>query len=205
MTDESITVTIPDDPTDTPKRPRAETGTCKGCGTALSDKRRAWCDSCRPSNAPTTAKRARTTRLSSGDVKAGMDSFAAKIFVLLTIVIAWSQLRARKIPDPNGTLVDRMAFTDTESVAFARPIARMFLSTDIGRRVAPTLVQNEDVIDAAFALWDWYQRNAEILDSLSTNRSVPPMNGNKPSNEAATAQTNQVDYIPPAPQTIGMI
>jgi hypothetical protein len=155
------------------ERQRAVTGFCKVCDAELDDKRKSYCADHQP--APAERTRRKPKGKVTQNVEKGMTSIVAKLLFMFTLALAWSQLRARSIPDPNGDVAEEMAMTDEEAEIIGRPLTRMFLATSPGRNIAPTLVANEDLIDAAFAGWDWYKRQVTIIEKLTAEHSVTPV------------------------------
>jgi hypothetical protein len=160
------------------RRNRASTGQCKTCGKELSDGRASYCEEHRPSKGVETLRNKAPKRRSgkkngvSAEVNDGMTDVTANILFILTLTYAYTALRGRGIPDPSGAVSEQMALTDDEAAAIGRPLARLFLSTEQGRKVAPSIVDNRDLIDAAFAAWDWFRRMNDVLDQYGTRQSV---------------------------------
>lgn len=159
-----------------------------------------------------TQRRGKKTKGLSAEVSEGLASLSGKLLILITMALAWSALRRANIPDPNGDIAESMAMTDDEAVAIGRVLSRVFASTAPGRRIAPKLVENEDVIDAAFAGWEWYQRNAKMWDELRGEASPGyvaqqvPATGERMSNNGRHGQASErgsegegYGYIPPSP------
>lgn len=195
-----------------PKRHKAATGTCKECGKELDDGRKAYCDEHKPKiRDKVTGKGRGKGKGVTKAVEDGMAETVGKVLFLLTLAYAYSALRSKGIPDPSGQISDAMALTDDESVMIARPLARLFMSTEQGRKVAPKIVDNSDLIDAAFAMWDWYSRMNETLAQYQSTQSVQtpivrnerdnrnesntPSEGDRVSNNG-----NHPGFIPPNPQ-----
>lgn len=190
------------------KRARAKTGSCKECGKELSDARAAWC----PEHRPTGAARIRkaTGRKSKGGVSAavetGMSETVGKVLLILTLAYAYSALRTNGIPDPNGDIADAMALTDDEAVMIGRPLARLFMSTEQGRNIAPKIVDNRDLIDAMFAAWDWYSRTNKVLAQYKDSYSVHTPMERTQNGTTGPVTSNEQDsggnygYVPGAPQ-----
>lgn len=217
--DETIQVVIPQSISPPAKRVKAATGHCKQCGVELEDRRRAWCTDCRSQDTTTTTLKRPSKKSSvkvvgvTAQVTQGMNSISGKLLYILTLVFAWSQLRRLGVPDPNGDLADEMAMTDDEAEIIGRPLTRLFLQTEPGRRLAPKIVEHEDFIDAAFAAWDWYKRVTSTLDQYnghetkgsynrpttvqrSTNGKVRQITPNRGEGEG---DETSLQYTPPSP------
>lgn len=169
-------------------------------------------------SAPDKAKRrlgtgrTRKTKGLTAEVSDGLASLAGKILFLITLIMAWSALRRAQVPDPSGDLAESMAMTDDEATAIGRVLARIFARTAPGRRLAPVLVENEDVIDAAFAGWEWYQRNAKMWDELRGEAnpgyvaSQVPATGGRSNSNGSNGQAEEhrregeegPGYVPPS-------
>lgn len=175
----------------------------------------------------TKAKERTTTRRGrkrvgglSSEVSEGLTSFAGKVLFLVTLILAWAQLRRARVPDPDGDIAETMAMSDDEAVAIGRPLARLFASTENGKRLAPVIVQNEDIIDAVFAGWEWYKRNRMVWDQLTeqgyttaipTQPETQAMRYNAEgttngSNGQATSDRieSAPEYVPPGPLDFGL-
>jgi hypothetical protein len=201
-------------------------GACITCGKELPTKRHKWCDEHHPRNssAPKSGGRVRGKgggRKPTEKVERGMNSITGKLLYLLTLFIAWQQLRRLQVVDVNGDLADELAMTDEESELVARPLTRLFLATEPGRKIAPKLVDNEDVIDAIFAFWDWYKRMVEFTDQhaaghLETPTAPTPINrqprirnvterrndngASRPvAQDRSESEGNDLGYVPPGP------
>jgi hypothetical protein len=200
---------------------------CEACGGELEDRRKRFHDECKPEPVRTSTLKQADGRPSGGRVRGkgktkvsdatqkGMVSITGKILYLLTLFLAWQMLRGVGVPDYTGDIADSMAMTDDEAEMIGRPLSRIFLRTEGGRKLAPVLVENEDGIDAAFALWDWYRRMVTTMDQYrreqipSNQMDTPPPirrergngNGNTRPVEADREESEGVGvgYIPPSP------
>lgn len=119
-------------------------------------------------------KRGKKVKGLSAEVSEGLASVAGKFLFLMTLIMAWSALRRANIPDPSGETAEHLAMTDDEATAIGRVLARIFASTAPGRRIAPAIVENEDLIDATFAGWEWYKRQRDFFDQLNPQQVQEP-------------------------------
>jgi hypothetical protein len=190
MTDDGIiTIDIPDEPMALSQSERQATkGFCVICGEPTGDGRRKYCDEHKSASnsvkvGPKSKSTSRTSKTASDDQLAA--SFG-KLLLILSLVLAWYQLRAKHVLDPNGDIADRIAMSDEEAVAIARPIARSFNATSTGMRVGKQIVDNSDLIDAGFAVVQWYKRMGETIDAATQGRVLPTKetNGNSGSSES---------------------
>lgn len=163
-----------DDDDDIPQSAHiGEAGYCKICGDGpLPDKRRKFCD--RHQGSKTIAR----VSSGSGSRKRNKGSASdnelsktfAKVLILLTVCIAWMQLRRYGQADPSGDIAEQLAMTDEEAEAISRPIARSFNSTSTGARYGKAIVDNTDLIDAGIGMYEYISRMNRILDSMKTRR-----------------------------------
>lgn len=167
-------------------------GHCVICGKATGDGRRKYCDEHqgakklpKATNRTGARKRGNSEKSATNGELAGS---LGKLLVIFTLILAWYQLRGRRIPDPNGDIAERIAFSDEESVAIARPLARVINTTDTGIRYGKTLVDNSDLVDATFAMWQWYKRMNETLDAVSQGRAMPIERSNSNGNSGSDAE-----------------
>jgi hypothetical protein len=153
---------------------------CTSCGKELLDKRYNTCESCRPAagSGRVTNNRVRTPGPKPSDkTHRGMNSITGKMLGMITLAFAWSQLRRLGVPDTSGDIADTMAMTEDEALAIGKPLSRIFLASEPGKRLGPKMVENEDAIDAIFAVWDWYKRQTTILDQYRANSPAVPSTG----------------------------
>lgn len=187
MPDDVMEVSIPDDMltgrrrSSAPKPPKF----CDVCGVELEDRRSNRCaehketKTVRERATSGASKRRGRAKGLSPDIADGLTSVAAKLLFLITLMYAWAMLRRNRVPDPDGNIAEQMAMTDDEATIVGRVLSRFFASSDVGKRLAPSIVQNEDLIDAAFVTYEWYKRNANIWDELESRgyigqQAVPP-------------------------------
>ncbi|MGH7239171.1 MAG: hypothetical protein ACREHG_03785 [Candidatus Saccharimonadales bacterium] len=144
-------------------------GYCLLCATPLSDGRRKYCAECGPKRPATSAKRP-SRSAPTGTITAGRASETfAKLIIIITAIYAYGVVRRRELPDPGGKLAEELAMTDAEALPIARVIGRMASSnTHVAKAIGP-LVDNDDLIDAAFAMWDYTRRTHEVLDRYTQN------------------------------------
>lgn len=153
-------------------------GFCRVCGVELDDKRKRWCDDHKgqgnklpkisSNKEPRKGKTAATSELTT---------VFGKLLLLITAAYAWSQLRRMNVRDPGGAFAESLAMTDDEAESVARPIARAFNSSPVGVRYGRKIVDNSDLIDAGFALYEWYQRQSQMLEGLAAQvRKAQPDN-----------------------------
>lgn len=146
-------------------------GYCESCGDPVEGRRRK-CDNCKASTktAATLAKQDSTqdnqrrapkvqVRKVGGAVTPTKAAGTfAKLLILITVAWAWSAVKKYGIPDVDGRLAETLAFTDEEAADIARPLGRLSMSNTASAKLIAPIVENDDLIDAGFALWEWRKR-----------------------------------------------
>lgn len=189
---------------DTVKSP---TSYCEDCNAPLYDRRRKKCESCR-SVAP-VAKTVKSRFVAKGkpdDVKT--TAAISKLLIIVTLLIMYMRVKSLGIPDSQGSLAEELAFNDEEAIAIAKPIARWSSSSAVGSRVVAPLVNNQDLIECAFALYEWNRRTDDILrqmtnGELSANRprrvkdngNTGPIQADRPSDIEYIGGGHSWDYV----------
>lgn len=206
---DSFSVVVPTDTFTSSEKKRSWDGRCKICGTELDDKRRTLCDAHRSIQSVTPKTKTGKTRKGSSSVENRLNGVTANLLATLTLIWAWSVLRRAQIPDPSGNISTQMSFTDEEAVAIGRPLTRLFLKFEPGRRAAPVIIDNEDIVTAVFSLWDWYKRMNETLDDYRKQHLPTPTQTKeryrRGQSSTASAQNETAsggfdsDYLPPGP------
>ena|ERR1700722_12198641 len=155
-----------------------DAGYCQVCGTELPDKRYKYCDEHNPSakNKP-SASAVKRTRKATGGAKPTESRTAGsfeKLLLVTTAMIAWARIRRMGIPDADGSLADELSMTNDEAAPISRTLARLTLSNDTTARIIKPIVENEDLIDTAFALWEWNKRTDAALAQYREGTANPP-------------------------------
>jgi hypothetical protein len=123
----------------------------------------------------------------------------SKLLIVVTLVIMRGQLARRRIPDTDGRLAETLAFSDTEAVQIARPIARLVDTNRTASRVIGPVVRNEDILGAVMAVMDWQARVRSTLDTIGTqgagNGLGPTAPRPRPAADVAKERTD-----PPEPE-----
>jgi hypothetical protein len=103
----------------------------------------------------------------------------AKLLVIITVGIAWGRIRRMGIPDPEGNLAEELSMLPEEAEPIAKVIARFTTSNATTAKIVKPLVENEDLVDAGFAIWEYNKRQSEILSQYqrTTVQEVPANNG----------------------------
>jgi hypothetical protein len=70
--------------------------------------------------------------------------------------------------------------SDDEADAIASPIARWSMRSKTGAKVLGPIVDNEDLIDAGVAIWEYNRRTSQILSNLRKVNSVANVQTKEP-------------------------
>lgn len=146
-------------------------GYCEVCGEPASSPRGKRCaEHPRQAAAHATTNVGKRTRKGTkapaavGTVSArkAAGSFS-KLIIIISAVWAYTAVRRYGIPDLDGTLAEELAMTDEEAADIAKPLGRVVMSNSTAARIAGPIIDNDDLIDAAFALWEWNKRMNSAL------------------------------------------
>lgn len=168
------------------RRSTNKRGVCKICQKPATSGRTTYCDD----HAPGGDVRVRLSKpgkkgsVSTRITDDSMTTVFAKLLLVMTLIIAWSSLRRLGISDPNGSAADDLAVTDEEAQALAAPFARIFNQTPIGVKYGNTIVENQDVIGALMAAWEYSVRFKTTMGQYTQHRAPAPVNNGGPSNES---------------------
>ena len=134
---------------------------CATCGTQLDwsgrGRKPKYCEEHKPSRTA-TAIRSRK----SADPKA--TGVIAKVLIIVTVISASRKLSKLHIEDER--LEDALSLTDDEAESIAKPLARWGNNSRVGKKVMSPLVENEDLIDAGVALWEYNRRVSKVMSQL---------------------------------------
>lgn len=109
-----------------------------------------------------------TPRVSRGtQAQKDTSGFFGKVLVIATAIFAWSAIKRRGIPDAGGELADELAMDADEAAPIARVLARLTLSNATAAKAIKPFVDNEDFIDAGFALYEYNKRINLRLNEFS--------------------------------------
>lgn len=115
---------------------------------------------------------------SSGPSGSKAAPVVAKILIILTAVMAHRQCKRYGIV--NDQLEDELTMSDDEADAIASPIARWSMRSKTGAKVLGPIVDNEDLIDAGVAIWEYNRRTSQILSNLRKVNSVANVQTKEP-------------------------
>lgn len=87
-----------------------------------------------------------------------------RLLIIATMIIAHRRLTHIGIHDERTE--DELSLTDAEADAIAKPLARWSLRSSVGNKLLTPLVENEDLIDAGVALWEYQRRMTQTLARL---------------------------------------
>jgi hypothetical protein len=159
---------------------------CLTCGKRLKYGGRGrhpeYCDEHRPSSKRNSGGGGR----GGSTVKAGAASgVVSKLLIIATALMAHRQLSRYKLV--NEALEDELTMSDDEADAIASPIARWGVKSKVGGQVLGPLVENEDLIDAGVALWEYNRRVSTIVKEIRRQMSNVP---NQPSTAPTVVRAN---------------
>lgn len=136
---------------------------CLTCGAPLyyggRGRKPKFCEEHKPKQ---TTKRTQSSGRPSNSAKTV--GVVSKILIILTAVMAHRQCKRYNIV--NDHLEDELTMTDDEADAIAAPIARWSMKSKTGAKVLAPIVENEDLIDAAVAVWEYNRRTSQIVKQL---------------------------------------
>ena len=141
---------------------------CETCGAGLvysgRGRKPRFCDAHKP--APS-----RTVKRPAGRVaNAKTVGVVSKILIILTAVMAHRQCKRYGVV--NDQLEETLTMTDDEADAIATPIARWSMKSTVGAKVLGPIVDNEDLIDAAVAVWEYNRRTSQIVKEMRKLNNV---------------------------------
>lgn len=177
-------------------------GYCKVCGNEADGPRTTYCEDHRPAPSGTKAQgkslaqrnksnsSAKPRNSASISDKKAAGSFA-KLFIIISAIWAWTALRRYGIPDLTGQLSEELAFTDEEAADIARPVGRFMMSNSTTARIVGPIVENDDLVDAAFAVWEWQKR---VNATLAQYKGHQIQDNQRSTNNVATQQ-NEVSPV----------
>ena len=93
----------------------------------------------------------------------------AKILIVVTLIVAHRRLASVGVDDER--LDNDLSMTDAEADAVAAPVARWALRSSVGARVIGPIVANDDLIDAAVAVWEYDRRTRRVIAALRKERA----------------------------------
>lgn len=142
----------------------SDSPSCLTCGRTLHyggrGRKPKYCDDHKPRSSKSTG-----TRRVGGTVTASKASDAvAKILLILTAFTAHSQCKKYGIMDEH--IEEQLTMTDEEADAIAAPISRWSMKSKTGAKILGPIVENEDLIDAGVALWEYNRRTSQLLKEL---------------------------------------
>lgn len=154
-------------------------GYCQVCGEPAPTPQGTWCTDHHPNNnkpvrqdkiADKVKKRVITTT-STGKVTAAKAAGSfSKLIIIISAIWAYTLVKRYGIPDVDGTLADDLAFTDEEAADIARPIGRLTMSNATAAKFVGPVVENDDLIDALFSLYEWRKRVDQTLAQYKGNQ-----------------------------------
>ncbi len=169
-----------------------ELGVCRACGQEASTPQGTYCDEHKTRQrktsgegvaAPTgTDKVTPPKPVRTGKGAPSGDEWSAKVFdklcIMGTMLFAGAMVRRYNLNDPDDGIADSLAMTDDEARRVAKPLGRFMAGTKFSKTQGRKVLENSDLLDAAFALYDYTDRVNKTLRTYTTNQplaSVTPM------------------------------
>jgi hypothetical protein len=191
-------------------------GVCRVCGDEAASPQGTYCadhktrqprgEAAQPAQTqPSGTATVKRTRSPSGKGAPTADEWNNKLFRkvvgVVTDVVAANLVRRYQINDPTGEIAEQLSMTDDEAANVARPLGRAVAGSQLNRRIGRKVLDNSDLLDAGFALYDWYDRVNKTLQGNSRPplASVHPI-ANVPTSGGEDATSEPEDtggYNPP--------
>jgi hypothetical protein len=162
-----------------------EKGVCRVCGDEASTPQGTYCtehrtrqpkgqtDTLAPSGNATVTGPKREPKFRKG-AQPTADEWSSRIFdkgvILITALIASSAVRRYQINDPQDQVADTLTATDDEARRIAKPLGRFVSGTGFNKKHGRKILDNSDLIDAGFALYDWYDRVNKTLRTFANQQ-----------------------------------
>ncbi len=178
-----------------------EIGVCRVCGGEAATRQPRT--TATASDIPSRPKQIDKPRTRKGQPTA--DEWNTRIFskgvLIVTSLVAAGAIRRYNINDPNDAIRDQLEATDDEAKSIARPIGRFVATTGFNKRMGRQVLDNSDLLDAAFSLYEWYDRVNKTLRTFATQThlaSVSPIreggNANVTTEPTTTNDGNPGDF-----------
>lgn len=177
-TDEAITTTIDFSPPAREPGVRRnadgyEIGVCRVCGNDSATPSGTYCADhktrqTKPSVGedgavpPGNATVSRPTARRAGRGAPTGDEWSTKVFdkvvILMSALLAASMVRRYGLNDPNDDIADSLTMEGDEARRIARPLGRFMAGTSFSKKQGRRVLENSDLLDAGFALYDYFDR-----------------------------------------------
>jgi hypothetical protein len=182
-----------------------ETGICRVCGQEAATRQGTYCEEHRtrqtrsePSGeTPTTITGTDTVKRTTTRTPRGAptgDEWSTKVFdkvlILLSALLAGSMVRRYGLNDPNDAIADSLTMESDEAKRIAKPMGRFMAGTKFSKTRGRQVLENSDLLDAGFALYDYFDRINKTLRQYATTpqplASVSPIRPTRQAEEGDT-------------------
>ena len=180
---EPITTTIDFAPQPRERKPQYddqgnEKGVCRVCGNVASTPNGTYCaeHKTRQTKASTSDGGANTpsgtgttpvSRPRTGRGAPTGEEWSGKVFdkliILLSALLAGTMVRRYQLNDPNDAIADALTMEGDEARRIARPLGRYMAGTSFSKKQGRRILENSDLLDAGFALYDYWDRVNKVL------------------------------------------
>lgn len=104
------------------------------------------------------------------------EEWSSKVFdkavILVTALFAGSMVRRYGLNDPNDAIADSLTMEAEEARRVARPLGRYIAGTNFSRKQGRKVLENSDLLDAGFALYDYFDRVNKTLRQYTANATL---------------------------------
>jgi hypothetical protein len=160
---------------------------CLTCGKSLlysgRGRRPKYCPEHKPARAKSAGRGGGTLKPNAGI------GVVSKLLIIVTALSAHRQCTRNGIRD-NDQLEDELTMTDDEADAIASPISRWAVKSKTGEKILKPIVENEDLIDAGVALWEYHRRTSTIVKEIRRLQNVTNQPSSTPVSGAAARLAN---------------
>jgi hypothetical protein len=91
-----------------------------------------------------------------------------KVLILLSALLAGSMVRRDGLNDPNDAIADSLTMESDEAKRIAKPMGRFMAATKFSKTRGRQVLENSDLLDAGFALYDYFDRINKTLRQYAT-------------------------------------
>lgn len=161
---------------------------CTRCGMPIDDKGTKYCSTCRsaPKGKASAKGKAKVTVVPPAAVQKKANGVVTKLLIIGTMLLASQRLNGIGIDDQN--LENQLALTLEEASAIAAPITRVTSKTVIGSKIIQPLAENEDLLEAGVALFEYYRRTQKAINGLkAAMQQQNGVNGRVPASSTASS------------------
>lgn len=185
--DAAVVTTIDFNPPTRERKPQYvdgyEKGVCRDCGQVASTPNGTYCAEhkrrqTKPSEGGATPPGTQSvSRARTGRGAPTGDEWSTKVFdkaiILLSALLAGSMVRRYGLNDPNDAVADSLTMEAEEARRVAKPLGRFMAGTNFSRKQGRKILENSDLLDAGFALYDYVDRVNKTLRQYTAQQ--PPL------------------------------